>query len=526
MAALACALILLAALGAGIGPVLALGIASERGLSVSFLALWDDAYLRQVILFTLGQAALSTLLAVVGAVPVARALARREAFPGRALLLHLLAVPLLLPALVGVVALVTLYGQKGWIAGIVRALGGEMPPLYGLGGILLAHTFFNLPLATRLLLRALETVPGESWRLAAQLGFSPRHVWRFIDRPLIFRALPAIAALVFLLCAGSFTIVLALGGGPGATTLEVALYEALRLDFDPSRAALLALLQTCLCLAIGALVLRFTPPAVPLSLGPGRWAARPDAALLRTRVTDTVTITLAMLFVALPIAGMIVAGLRGPVSQVLMDADLWQALANSLRLIGLATPLTLLLAGGLLLGAKQLPERARRRLAGLGVLPLALPPIVIGTGWFILFRPLVLAPWVAIALTVALNALMALPYALRALAPAVAEAAARHDRLCRALGVTGWRRFWLIDFPSLRRPLATATALTAALCLGDLGAVALFGASDTAALPALLFSRMGSYRFDEAAVIALFFLLVGLGLFFVIERGFGHDRRA
>ncbi len=526
MPALACALILLAALGAGIGPVLALGMGSERGVGASLSALWGDAYLRQVILFTLGQAALSTLLAVVGAVPVARALARRQAFLGRGLLLHLLAVPLLLPALVGVLALVTLYGQKGWIAGIVRALGGEMPPLYGLGGILLAHTFFNLPLAARLLLRALETVPGESWRLSAQLGFSPGHVWRFIDRPVILRALPAIAALVFLLCAGSFTIVLALGGGPGATTLEVALYEALRLDFDPTRAALLALLQTGLCLTIGALVLRFTPPTVPLSLGPGRWATRPDVALLRTRLTDGATILLAALFVGLPIVGIIVAGLRGPMARVLLDPDLWVALANSLKLIGFTTPLTLLLAGGLLLGARRLPERARQRLAGLGILPLALPPIVIGTGWFILFRPLVLAPWVAIALTAALTALMALPYALRALAPAVIEAAARHDRLCRALGVTGWQRFRLIDFPSLRRPLATATALTAALSLGDLGAVALFGATETAALPALLFSRMGSYRFDEAAVIALFFLLVGLGLFWGIEKGFGYDRRA
>ncbi|WP_198147992.1 hypothetical protein, partial [Elstera litoralis] len=77
---------------------------------------------------------------------------------------------------------------------------------------------------------------------------------------MILSALLGIAALIFLLCAGSFTIVLALGGGPGATTLEVALYEALRLDFDPSRAALLALLQTGLCLGVGTLVFVLTPP--------------------------------------------------------------------------------------------------------------------------------------------------------------------------------------------------------------------------------------------------------------------------
>ncbi|WP_052711327.1 ABC transporter permease family protein [Elstera litoralis] len=145
MPALACALLLLAALTAGLGPVLALGIGTGAGLGESFIALWGDPYLRRVLGFTVAQAGLSTLLAVLGAIPIARALARRPAFPGRGLLLHLLAVPLLLPALVGVLALVTLYGQQGWAAQLVRAFGGEMPPLYGLGGILLAHVFSIYP---------------------------------------------------------------------------------------------------------------------------------------------------------------------------------------------------------------------------------------------------------------------------------------------------------------------------------------------------------------------------------------------
>ena len=52
-------------------------------------------------------------------------------------------------------------------------------------------------------------------------------------------ALPGVAGLVFMLCVTSFTIVLTLGGGPAATTLEVAIYQALRFDFDPARAVAL-----------------------------------------------------------------------------------------------------------------------------------------------------------------------------------------------------------------------------------------------------------------------------------------------
>ncbi len=525
MPALLCGVLLLAGLSAGIGPLLALGL-DGGGFGAVAAALVHDPYLHRVIRFTVEQAALSTVLAVLAAVPVACALARRTRFPGRGLIVQMFAVPLLLPALVGVLALVTLYGQQGWAAQLIRAVGGDMPPLYGMGGILLAHVFFNLPLAVRLLLRPLEAIPGESWRLAAQLGFGPWQIWRWIEVPVLRRSLPSAAALIFLLCAGSFTIVLALGGGPRATTLEVALYEALRLDFDPRRAALLALLQSLLCLLVGALVFRLTPPSLPLSLGPNRLVRRPDTGFWSLRLLDGLTLGLATLFVGLPLLGLLVAGVRGPVGRVLSDPALWYALGNSLLLVLLAAPTAVGLALALLLGARHLPDQLRRLAAGLGSLPLALPPIVIGTGWFILVRPLVFGPWVATLLTAALAAMMTLPYAVRALGPAVSAAAAQHDRLCAALGLRGWQRFWLIDLPVLRRPLATAFALAAALTLGDFGAVALFGAAETAALPLLLFSRMGSYRFDEAAVIALFLLLVGLSIFWGLEKGLGRDHRA
>ena len=45
--------------------------------------------------------------------------------------------------------------------------GGDWPGIYGLSGILIAHVFFNLPLATRLFLQALDTIPDDQWREAA-----------------------------------------------------------------------------------------------------------------------------------------------------------------------------------------------------------------------------------------------------------------------------------------------------------------------------------------------------------------------
>src|SRR5690606_18361666 len=133
------------------------------------------------------------------------------------------------------------------------------------------------------------------------------------------------------------------------------------------------------------------------------------------------------------------------------------------------------------------------RLAGEGAsLVLALPPIVIGAGWFVLLLNAGDVYLFAAPMVVAVNALMAMPFVVRAIRPAYDAASARHERLCASLGIVGWNRLVLIDAPQLKRPLATGFAFAMALSLGDLGVIALYGSDAVRTLPYLLFERMGS----------------------------------
>ena len=93
------------------------------------------------------------------------------------------------------------------------------------------------------------------------------------------------------------------------------------------------------------------------------------------------------------------------------------------------------------------------------------------------------------------------------------------------LGIAGWTRFRLIDWPALKRPLATAFAFAMALSLGDLGVIALFGSDQMQTLPYLLLARMGSYRTQDAAGLALILGLVCLLLVFLADR-LGKERPA
>jgi thiamine transport system permease protein len=503
-----------------------IGLAVEGAADFARALSAFDAYYVRVAIFTLWQAALSTLLSVAPAILVARALSRHPAFTGRGLVLRLFALPLALPAIVAALGILALLGRAGYFAGLLSwLLGGDWPGIYGLSGILVAHVFFNLPLATRLFLEALGTVPTDQWRLASQLGMGVAPSFRLIEWPVLRSALPAVAGLVFMLCVTSFTIVLTLGGGPAATTLEVAIYQALRFDFDPARAVALTFGQ--IVLTVASIWLLSRPGADPvrdanLGVAPPRRFVTVQAT---ERAINIAVIVVAALFVVGPIASIIVSGLASDLAGLASQASVQRASLTSLGFAASSALIAVLLSLALVAMRRALEtmRRSRRRSlleyaadTGAGFV-LVVPPIVIGAGWFILGRHVgdvfLLAPF----MVVSVNAIMAMPFVVRAIRPAHDAAAERHDRLAASLGIAGWNRFRLIDWPSIRRPLLTGFAFAMALSLGDLGVIALFGSDAVKTLPFLLLERMGSYRTSDAAGLALLIAALCLGLMAVAD---------
>lgn len=480
-----------------------------------------DAYVWRVARFTLLQASLSTVLSILFAIPVARALARQAAFPGRVWIIRLMALPLGLPALVAALGLIGIWGRRGVLNTALAAIGLDQPvSIYGLSGILVAHVFFNMPLAARLMLSGLERIPGEYWLVGANLGMRPLSIFRFIEWPVICGLLPGIAGLIFMLCATSFTLVLTLGGGPAASTIEVAIYQALRFDFDPPRAIVLSLLQITVT-AVLLVAIRFLTPKADEGHGGGRRVRRFDGRHGFGRSGDWLVIALAVLFLALPLASVVSSGLRSDLFRLVRDPMVQRALATSL-VIALVSGSLCVISAAVMIRARQATLAPRRPLiayrglaaaiSASSALVLLVPPVVLGAGWFLLLRPFGDITTFAPLLVILINMLMALPFVYRVLEPAMATHSARTARLAASLGLGGWHRLRLIDWPGLRKPVLMALSFACALSLGDLGAVALFGSQDMVTLPWLLYSRMASYRSTDAAGLALFLGLVCLVL--------------
>ncbi|HWT63496.1 MAG TPA: thiamine/thiamine pyrophosphate ABC transporter permease ThiP [Ochrobactrum sp.] len=478
-----------------------------------------DSYLLRVARFTVLQAAASSLLSVLFAIPVARALYSETRFPGRSLILRLFALPLALPALVTVLGITSIYGRNGFIAQLSQSAGYPVSPdIYGIIGILIAHVFFNMPLAVRLILAAYETIPADYWKLSAQLGMRGTPRFRLIEWPVIRRNLPGMIGLIFMLCVTSFTTVLTLGGGPRATTLEVAIYQSLHFDFDPARAVALTLAQLALTLAI-LLALRLTGRPSEEGFTLAATARRYGKPSTRERVFNIIAIAIGFLYVALPVSGVVISGLAADLMRLLGERTVWRAISTSIALGFSAALLSAILSLSLVIAREATRSIRLANLFDTGAsLILVMPPIVLGAGWFILLRhftdPFAMAP----LMVVTVNAAMAMPFAVRLLRPAWDTSAARHNRLCAQLGITGLNRLRLIDWPSIRRPFGMAFAFAMALSLGDLGTIALFGSDALLTLPYLLFQRMGSYRTFDAAGLALILGLLCLGLMMIADR--------
>ncbi|MCB1363399.1 MAG: thiamine/thiamine pyrophosphate ABC transporter permease ThiP [Rhodobacteraceae bacterium] len=491
-----------AALILGALAAVALRAEAGRGLGPS-----DWAAVR----FTLVQAALSAGFSVALAVPVARALARRR-FSGRRALIALMGAPFILPVIVAVLGLLAVFGRTGWVS---TALGwAGLPPLqiYGLHGVVLAHVFFNLPLATRLILQGWQEIPAERFRLAAHLGAGPGAMRRLLEYPMLMRVAPGALAVVFAICLTSFAVALTLGGGPRATTIELAIYQAFRFDFDLGRAALLSCIQIALTglAALAALRAARTEGAGGgLDRALRRWDAQGRAA----KLLDAGVIALAAVFLILPLAAIVSAGAPALVA---LPASVWRAalfsggvaVVSTCLLLALALPMAAAVAAG---------RRAGVELAGL--LGLAASPLVIGTGLFIVLYPLADPFALALPVTALVNALMALPFALRILVPRAVQVVDRYGRLGLALDMAGWPFVRRVLLARMRPQIGFAAGLAAALSMGDLGVIALFADAEQATLPLQIYRLMGAYRMQAASGAALLLLLLSVAAFWILDRG-------
>ncbi|MFI0262767.1 ABC transporter permease [Streptomyces sp. NPDC017056] len=489
----------------------------------------SDPDVLHVLWFTVWQAAASTALTLLLALPGAYVFARFD-FPGKQVLRSVVAVPFVLPTVVVGSAFLALVGR-----------GGVLDDLWGVRldtsvwAILLAHVFFNYAVVVRTVSGLWGQLDPRQEEAARVLGASRWTAWRRVTLPALGPAVAAAALMVFLFTFTSFGAVQILGG-PRFSTLEVEIYRQTADFLDLPTAAVLTLLQFAAVLVLLALhtwTVRRRESALTL-VDPAQTVRRPRGAGQWALLWGTLAV-IAVLLVA-PLAVLIERSFAGPdgygftfyralQSAASMDSTFavapLNALWNSLA-YGAAATLIALVVGGL--AAAALTRRGGRLVRGfdaLLMLPLGVSAVTVGFGFLITLDkpPLDLrSSWWLVPLA---QALVGVPFVVRTMLPVLRAVDGRLREAAAVLGASPWRVWREVDLPLVRRALLIAAGFAFAVSLGEFGATVFIARPDAPTLPvavARLLGRAGELNYGQAMALSTILMVVCAGALLALER--------
>jgi molybdate transport system permease protein len=190
--------------------------------------------------FTLSMrtSAASTLCCVLVGVPMALVLARVR-FPGRDLVRSLVLLPLVLPPVVGGIALLYTFGRRGLLGETLEVAGIEVA--FTTAAVVLAQTFVALPFLVISLEGALRTAGRDYEVVAATLGAPPTRVLTRVTLPLMLPALGSGTVLAFARALGEFGATITFAGSLQGVTRTLPLEIYLQRETDPDAAVALSL---------------------------------------------------------------------------------------------------------------------------------------------------------------------------------------------------------------------------------------------------------------------------------------------
>ena len=205
---------------------------------------------KDALLLSLRTSAATTALCVLLGVPMALVLARTT-FPGQNVLRSLVLLPLVLPPVVGGLALLYTFGRKGLLGHALEVM--DIRIAFSTVAVVLAQTFVALPFLVVSLEGALRTAGQRYDVVAASLGAGPTTVFRRVTLPLVLPGLLAGMVLSFARALGEFGATITFAGSLQGVTRTLPLEIYLQREVDPDAAVALALLLVLVAVVVIAL---------------------------------------------------------------------------------------------------------------------------------------------------------------------------------------------------------------------------------------------------------------------------------
>ncbi len=508
-------------------------------------------YYLQTLWFTTWQAAVSTLLVLLLALPAAYVFARYR-FRGQQTLKTISTLPFVLPTVVVANAFTALLGPNGLVNDwLVRWFDLAVPPIqlnHTIWMILLAHVFYNYSVAFRIISTFWQNLGDDLPQAAQMLGASPRRAFLTVTWPLLRPAVLAAAVLVFMFCFTSFGVVLILGG-PGFATLEVEIYRQAVNLFDLPVAGALSLLQIIFTFGLMVWYTRAQAGMTrPLSLQATHQTTR-RVRTHKDRLIVGANLGVMGLLLALPLTALLLRSISGANGLTLQFyRELFNNRRNSIFFVPPGTAVfnstayalaTVLLAVTLgLLAAMLLTQRLEIRdwklarhfnlqflisnlLDPLFMLPLATSAVTLGFGFIIALNKPPLNLRSSLALVPIAHTLVAMPFVLRSVLPALRSIRPSLREAAAILGANPQQVWRHVDWPLIRRALLVGAVFAFTISMGEFGATVFIARPQTPTLPVAIYrflSQPGALNYGQALAMSSLLMLVCAVGFAAIER--------
>jgi thiamine transport system permease protein len=514
-----------------------------------FIEALSSASFRGVFWFTIWQATLSTVLTLIIGLPGAYLFARYD-FRGKSLLLALTGIPFVLPTLVVAAAFNATLGPRGWInIGLMALFNLPAPPIQftnTLYAILAAHIFYNTTIVLRMVGDFWAHIDPRIGAAAKVLGANRWKMLRHVTFPLLLPSLAAAALLVFIFDFTSFGVILVLGG-PRFATLEVEIYYQTISLFNLPMAGALSVLQLVCNLTLTTIYTRLaTRLSRPLSLRPRRYTQQ-KLLSMRSRLTAGVSIFILLALLITPLAALTLRSItrleadpgQGVPAERGLTLEFYRELSVDRRLslfyvppstaIGVSlsyAALTVLFALALGLPASWMLARDRDSLASrtldpIIMLPLGTSAVTLGLGFIVALSKPPLDLRASPLLIPLAHTLVAMPFVVRSLTPALRSIQPRLRQAASVLGASPRHVILYIDLPLVGRALLVAATFAFAISLGEFGATALIARPEYPTVPIAIYrllSQPGALNYGQAMALSTILMLVtGAGML-AIER--------
>ncbi len=271
----------------------------------------DRIYLK-VIGFTFTQALISAVITLVLALPGAYLLSRYK-FPGRSMIMAASTVPFVLPSLVLAVGFLGIFGAQGtinnFIVDINGSLGTTLPPvdiLYTKKVIILAHIFFNFPIALRILYSRFGTMDTSLENAARSMGAGRIRTFFTVTLPQMRYSLLSSFSLVFTFCLLSLGVILVIGGLNHTLEVEVmSLFKGLKVHHGGA----LVIVESIIVL-LATLVYIWSSSKegsradVALGEGVSKWSGRRPTSITTILIVIYILVVFLVIFAPLTSVGM------------------------------------------------------------------------------------------------------------------------------------------------------------------------------------------------------------------------------